>query len=85
MKKWVVMNADKLFAAVSAATVAAPWVILWAGRGPVLLSVLCVGALTVLLWTVIAALRRKGQLATWGTVVLILLFVSIMIVPSLAR
>jgi hypothetical protein len=79
------VNANKLFGAVSVATIAMPWIILWAGRGPVLLSLLCLGVVTVLLWTVVAALKKNGQLATWGALVLLILFLSIMVVPSLAR
>jgi len=78
------VNTNQAFGAVSAATLALPWLLLWAGRGPVLLSLFWVCLLTVLVWTIVA-FRKNRPLAVWGLFVLVAAFVSMMVVPSLAR
>ncbi len=78
------MTASQLFGVLSAATVALPWLVLWFGRGPVLLSLFWVCLFVVLVWTVIS-LRKNRRLAGWGLFVLLAAFVSMMVVPSLAR
>lgn len=77
------MNTNLLFGAVAAATVALPWLALWFGRGPILLSIFWVCLLVVLVWTIMV-FRKNRQLAVWGLLVLLAAFVSMMVVPNLA-
>ena len=72
------------FGAVSAVAVGMPWLVLWSGRGVVLLSIFWLCLLVVFVWTV-AAFRNDRQRAVWGLVVLLVAFLSMMVVPSLAR
>jgi len=72
------------FGAVSAVTVGMPWLVLWIGRGVVQLSVFWLCLLVVLVWSIVA-FRKNRQRAVCGLIVLLLAFMSMMVVPSLAR
>jgi hypothetical protein len=78
------MNMSLAFRAVSAATVVLPWLPLWLGRVPVLLSLFWLCLLVVLIWTIMV-FRKNRQLAAWGLLALLAAFVSMIVVPSLAR